>query len=144
MIPAYRSPALKRWGAAQAAFGWFNMIVGCLFWGFAKWVDHMVMPEEVYGKIVTGIPAEWWADAIMLSQTVLLLGVVINGAWRWSPVLRCVGTFVSIGIFGSFTYSAATGGEVFFVLCCGVMGLTYVALFMLNFYDLVVAANEPR
>lgn len=144
MIPPYRSPALKRWGAAQAGFGWFNMTVGALFWGFAKWVDHMVMPAEVYGDIVTGIPAETWAWSIMSAQFLLLLGVIINGAWRWSPILRCLGSFASIGIFGSFTYSAAIGGEVFFVLCCGVMALTYVTLFMLNFYDLVVAANEPR
>ncbi len=139
----WRSPMLKRSGWLQGGFGLFNLGVGMVFWAFAKIVDSAVMEPKVYGDLVTGIPAEWWAGAIMAAQTTLMIGVIINGAWRWSPALRCLGSFASVGIFGSFTLSAVTAvyGD-FFVICCGGMALTYMFLFALNFYDLMVASNE--
>ena len=141
----WRSPMLKRSGWLQGGFGLFNLAVGMMFYGFARVVDTAVMEPTVYGELVTGVPAEWWAEAIMAAQTLLMLGVIINGAWRWSPILRVLGSFASIGIFGSFTLSAVTAvhGD-FFVLCCGAMAVTYMVLFVFNVFDLVVAGYERR
>lgn len=119
------------------------MAMAMLFWVFAKMSDTQVMPAEVYGAWVTSYPAEWWAASIMLASAAYICGILINGAWRWSPALRVIGAAWHVITLSAFVVSAMSAryGD-FFVLSSGVFAVVHMWFLSLNAGDLMRAVRK--
>lgn len=48
------------------------------------------MSPSVYGNLAYQVEAETWAWAFMITSMIYMLGIHINGRWKWSPSLRLV------------------------------------------------------
>ena len=103
----------------------FFLALAVLCYIAAKAKHSPVMPAEVYGEWVTSYPAENWAVSLMLASAVYLAGIIINGAWRWSPALRLTGAAwhtITLGMF-SIGSSEAQFGDVFSLATALLMGI---------------------
>lgn len=66
------------------------------------------MSAEVYGQIAIDIADHVWALGYMSASGLVLYGVVINGRWKWSPILRLLGFFALLFLFLVLVISALT------------------------------------
>lgn len=139
LLPPW-SKNLRRHGDSQLVFQCCTLVLSILFYLRAVMSDGQVMPAEVYGAWVTSFPAEWWAETIMAASTVYIVGILINGHWRWSPVLRVAGSGLHVVVMAAFVQGAfgATYGD-FFVLICLVMGAAHAVFLAWNLGDLMRA-----
>ena len=105
---------------AQIEWAALFLFVACMFWIMAQ-IDDLVMPLEVYGRMVTAIPAELWAGVLMFANAAHLFGLYINGRWRWSPVVRVLALLVHLGFSIAFVSSALTApfGDVVVLFSTG-------------------------
>ena len=119
------------------------MILSIMFFAGAKLRDKPVMPAEVYGAWVTEFPAEWWAQAVMAASTIYLVGIFINGHWRWSPVLRVLGCVLHVIVMSAFVRGASDAiyGD-FFVMICAVIGGAHMWFLAWNLGDLARAMGR--
>ena len=113
------SQNLRKHGDSQAVVQGAFLLLAILFFIAAKLKDRPVMPAEVYGDWVVSIDAEAWAASIMLASVVYIVGIVVNGNWRWSPALRVVGALWHVFTLGAFTIGsgAAIYGDNFALGC---------------------------
>ena len=130
------SPNLRRHGDSQEVLQWAFLVLAFGFWAAAKAKESPIMPSEVYGAWVVSIDAEIWAGSIMLAASLFLMGIIINGRWRWSPLLRLCGALWHVGTLGIFAISAA-GSEYgdFMTLAAGVFCGVHAWFFALNLAD---------
>lgn len=131
---------LRKHGDSQLVMQWCTLGLSVLFGLRAVLSEGQIMPAEVYGEWVTEYPAEWWAILIFASSVIYILGIVINGHWRWSPVLRVIGAASHVTVMAAFVRGAAdaTFGD-FFVLICLVMGIQHAVFLAWNISDLARA-----
>jgi hypothetical protein len=134
------SQNLRKHGDSQMVMQWCTLSLSILFHLVATLQNGQVMPAEVYGYWITHYPAEWWARAIMAASTLYIVGILINGNWRWSPALRVIGAAGHVIIMSAFVIGAwgATFGD-FFVLICLVMGVAHAVFLCWNLGDLTRA-----
>jgi len=134
------SQNLRRHGDSQLVMQWCTLGLSVLFYLRAVLSEGQVMPAEVYGAWVTDYPAEWWAMLIMGASTIYIVGIVINGYWRWSPVFRVIGSGLHVTVMAAFVVGAfgAAYGD-FFVLICLVMGVQHSVFLAWNMGDLMRA-----
>ena len=137
------SKNLRRHGDSQIVMQCCTLGLSILFYLTATLQDGQVMPAEVYGAWVTQYPAEWWASLIMMASTTYIVGILINGHWRWSPIFRVVGAAAHVTIMSAFVVGAmgATYGD-FFVLICLVMGVAHAVFLAWNLGDLARALGR--
>jgi hypothetical protein len=118
------APMLRRYRSLQLGWCLPFLAISSLFWAGAHFSDEPMMPAEVYGEWVVSSPAEWWALSIMAGCASWLVGILINGDWRWSPFLRLIGTTWQVCTLGAFAIGSigtqfgeivSTGGAVFAV-----------------------------
>lgn len=91
--------------AAQWRFCWRMFWSAVTFWigiGFFP----QAMTGQVYGRMAVAFEAEGWAAALAGAALLTLFGISINGAWRWSPLLRIVGTALLLLMLTALTVSA--------------------------------------
>ena len=103
----------------------------------AKLNDGPVMPHEVYGVWATSIPAEQWALSLMLASAFYLVGIVVNGGWRWSSALRLIGAAwhtITLGLFSVSAFSAQFGD--LFSLATMILSVLHGWFCWLNIMDL--------
>lgn len=134
------SKNLRKHGDSQLVFQWCNLGFSGLFFLSSVFSPDPVMPAEVYGEWVTQFPAEWWAGLIFAASVVYMVGIVINGHWRWSPLFRTIGAAVHLTVMAAFVRGAA--GAVygdFFVLICLIMGIAHAVFLAWNITDLARA-----
>ena len=72
---------------AQLEWASLFLFVACLFWVSAQTGDFAMSPE-VYGPVVIAVPAELWSSVLLFANATHLMGLYINGRWRWSPFVR--------------------------------------------------------
>ncbi len=137
MILPPSSHNLRKHGDSQAVVQAAFLLLSILFFIAAKLKDSPVMPAEVYGEWVVSIDAEAWAVSIMLASVVYILGIIVNGNWRWSPLLRLIGAGWHVLTLGAFTVGsgAATYGDSF-ALGCLVFALVHLFFCYWNASDL--------
>lgn len=106
MTRHFISPNLRRHGDSQEVIQWAFLAIAAAFW-FAAIARHgPVMRPETYGELIVSLPTKFWAGSLMLASALYLLGIIINGRWRWSPALRLGGS-----LWHSMTLTAfAIGG----------------------------------
>lgn len=131
------SPNLRRHGDSQEVLQWAFLVLAFGFWAAAKAQDDPIMPAAVYGEWVVSIDAEIWAGSIMLAAGLFLLGIIINGRWKWSPALRLAGATWHVVTLGVFSISAASAqyGD-FMTLAAGVFCGVHAWFAALNICDL--------
>lgn len=131
---------LRKHGDSQIVLQCAMFTIAALFHIVATVADAQSMPTEVYGEWITQYPAEWWAQSIMLASTLYIIGIIVNGNWRWSPVLRLIGAAGHVIILSAFVIGAkdATFGD-FFVLICLVMAGMHTVFMCWNIGDLARA-----
>lgn len=98
----YVSPNLRRHGDSQEVTQWAFLAISAAFWAAALLQDGPVMRPQTYGPWIVTWPTQWWAGSLMLASATFLLGIIINGRWRWSPLLRLIGAAwhsTTLGIF---------------------------------------------
>ena len=134
---------LRKHGDSQLVFQCCTLALSVLFYLRAVLSDGAVMPAEVYGEWSTQFPAEWWALMIMAASTTFIVGILINGHWRWSPLFRVVGSGLHVTVMAAFVRGAfgATFGD-FFVLICFVMGVAHAVFLAWNLGDLARAIGR--
>lgn len=89
-------------------------VCAALFWAGAL-VDMDTMAPDVFGPISTKVDVDGWAGLQMAGSALFGMGVMINGRWRWSPVLRMIASLALAGEFFTFAYSAALAPQGFAV-----------------------------
>lgn len=105
--------------------GFYVMLLamGATFW-IATETDNFVMLEAVYGAQAIAYPAVWWAACMMVTATVYLVALAINGRRCWTPYARIACGFLMACYFSLFTVSAwpASGGDLM-VIASGILSL---------------------
>ncbi|MDH5796941.1 MAG: hypothetical protein OEZ19_00110 [Paracoccaceae bacterium] len=138
----YASIGLRRHGNAQETVSWAFFATSMIFWIVAVTRDEPIMPIANYGDAVVQYPAEWWAGSIMLATSAHLLGIIINGRWRWSPALRFCGSLWQVGTLFAFVFGAMTAEYDFFAIPCGVFAVVYVWFLGWNTVDLARVVRD--
>jgi len=131
------SPNLKRHGDSQQVVQFAFLTIAILFWIAAVLSDGDVMRAETYGAWVVQFPAEYWAGSLVAASTLFLLGVIINGRWRFSPALRLIGAgwhTVTLSAFAIGAFTAANGD--FVLISSGVFACVHAWFAALNICDL--------
>ena len=93
----------------ESQFEWANMffVTAIIFW-IASQLSDKAMSTEFYGEMVAAIPAELWAGLVLLASSTHMIGLTINGRWRWSPVVRLFGAGTNLILFVLFAVSSTS------------------------------------
>jgi len=118
---------LRKYGQYQLGLQIFLAVVALAFCFAAAVMDGPVMDPEIYGPMVTSIKAEWWSWPILAHCVVYILGIKINGNWRWSPALRAYGalfhmitlSFLALGSFTTKHLDPFAVQTAMAAVCCG-------------------------
>jgi hypothetical protein len=119
--------------------------------GFLFFVADMIglnsMPLAVYGAAAYDIDAEVWALGFMSAPLMVMVGVLINGRRRWSPIPRASGWLMLLlmsSYLGVSAWSSDAGAHV--TIYALVMVAPASALFLgVNMADLIVRLRrDPR
>lgn len=126
--PASRN--LRCHGDSQLVLQIAFLCMGFAFWGVAAFLDDPVMDATVYGKFIGSYPAEWWAGSVILASFIYLAGIIINGNWRWSALLRLVGATWHVVTLSAFAHGgwAAPQGMHLLIWCGTALGIHGVFL----------------
>lgn len=111
MIEKSPSKNLRRFGRDQLIVQIMLAAVGFWFCAAAAIKDTDVMNPDVYGYLITSVKAEWWSWPIFVVSLIYILGILINGNWRWSPVLRLFGSVfhvLTLGLFSALSLLATS------------------------------------
>jgi len=142
---ASASKNVRRYGQYQLGA---SAIVG---WGAAQFTyialtnDTIMMSPDSYGSWVTHFQAEWWSIPILLASIMHVMGVKINGCWRWSPLIRLIGCLVNFALFMAFIIGSghSTLGDPMVAFGSG-FAILYVWFIMLNIGDLAQSVKKWR
>jgi hypothetical protein len=136
-IAARSSKNLKAHGDSQEVIAIATGTAGTLLWSTSIWVETPMIPPEVYGHLVTSINASVWAAWLFWWSAMLLIGIGLNGRWRWSPLLRLAGSFGNFLAFSFFSLSVYPHSHVETILIImGVYGAVFGWFTLLNALDL--------
>ena len=111
MIEKSPSKNLRQFGQGQLFVQVMLAAVGFWFCAAAAIKDTDVMNPDVYGYLITSVKAEWWSWPIFVVSLIYILGILINGNWRWSPVLRLFGSVfhvLTLGLFSALSLLATS------------------------------------
>ena len=119
------SLGLHRHGDSQFVVQCMMLAIAVMFWLAAKAMAGPVMAADTYGVWVTSWPAEVWAGSIMAAAFAFLMGIMINGEWRWSPALRLLGAAWHVVTLTAFCVGAAGAahGNPVVIMCMGALGV---------------------
>lgn len=120
--------------------GFYTMLLGmgAVFW-IATETGYFVMLEAVYGAQAIAYPAVWWAAVMMLTATVYLIALAINGRRCWTPYARIACGFVMSSYFSLFVVSAwpAAGGDMM-TIASGILSLKAASMTYIDARELAV------
>lgn len=136
---------LRKHGDSQLVFELMMLGIATMFWLAAKAKSGPVMPASVYGEWVTSFDAEVWAGSIMLASFVFLAGIIINGEWRWSPVLRFIGSLWQVTTLSAFAIGSfgAQYGDPVVMMSAGAC-FPHVWFVWLNWGDMMRATQGTK
>lgn len=119
------SRGLQKHGDSQQVVQLMMLGIAIMFWIAAKLRDTPVMRADTYGVWVTSFDAEVWAASIMVASFVFLMGIIINGEWRWSPALRLAGAVWHVLTLTAFCVGAfgTANGDPVVMMSAGALGV---------------------
>ena len=110
MVGSYEdtpSKNLKKFGQQQMSVQIVIFLVAVIYCLAAAIFTTPVMDGSVYGNSVTSVPAEYWSWPLLVGTMIYMLGILLNGNWRWSPTLRTYGSISNTIIPFLFCYLAS-------------------------------------
>lgn len=127
-------------------FVWFAFLaLAAEFWTAGRLLDDEVMDTATYGDFITRWPAEMWAGAIEAGLAVGGVGMIINGSWRWSPVLRLVGAIWNVTILVAMIISAWHAANGLALVLWGTIAIgMWLCLLFWGLCDVVLAVRGAR
>lgn len=133
---------LMKWKQAQTTVQALLFWAGAWFW-VAGSVGMGAMPADIYGADVASVPVTAWAGSILAASTVYLLGILINGNWRWSAAMRLFGAAFHVAVFTAFLASAMQA-EAGVLICSFGSGFALLNAWAvwLNLIDLIGAVRR--
>lgn len=140
MMRNYKSPNLRRHGDSQEVIQWAFLAIASAFWLDAEMRPGPIMKPETYGELIVTLPTTFWAGSLMLASGLYLLGIIINGRWRWSPWLRLAGSLwhsVTLTAFALGGLTAPYGENL--AVTAGVFAVVHIWFTALNASDLRIA-----
>lgn len=69
------------------------------------------MSERVYAPLVALMPGEHWGGLLVACGIAQIGGVIINGRWRKSPMLRCIVLLISLIVYTVIAMSFAEAAD---------------------------------
>lgn len=108
------SKNLRKYGDHQLTVQVILAAIGFWFCIAAAIKTADVMNPAIYGPIITSVKAGYWAWPIFVTSLIYILGILINGNWRWSPVLRLFGSIfhvITLGAFATFSLTAMSASN---------------------------------
>lgn len=137
------SKNLKKFGQQQMAVQIIMFLVGVIYCFAAALTKGPVMDGSVYGPSVTSVPAEYWSWPLLVGTMIYMIGLLLNGNWRWSSALRTFGSVSNTIIPFLFCYLAAgTSSLNPFVVATAVTGAFNLWFVFLNIGDLYRAVKR--
>lgn len=130
------SKNLREHGQAQLIIQLFHGCFAAIYCAAAAIMDGPIMDPAIYGDVVTSVPAEYWSWPILIVCMIYILGILINGNWRWSPALRlfsAVAQTLQIGSFGLLAFRPDSLDP--FVVGCAVLAAFNIWCIFLNLGD---------
>ena len=108
------SHSVIEYGQAQLFLAGIMLMASTSFTIAALTTSEDVMSAAVYGADVVQFRAEAWSLPIVLASLLHLLGTKINGHWRWSPILRIIGSGLNTLFLLAFYWMAreAPDGDI--------------------------------
>lgn len=131
--------------SAQWAFALMAFYFGVMFL-MASWVLGMsaVAPTD-YGDLATSFEIKAMAGVQMAGAMAVLMGLLINGHWRWSALLRLSGCSVIVALclmLAASSFMAENGWPVG-IYCTGFAGFG-LAVAWWNLVDFRAAVLFPK
>lgn len=141
----YTSPNLRRHGDSQEVIQWGFLGIAAAFWTASVLKSGPVMKPETYGTLIVQWPTQFWAGSLMLASGLFLLGIIINGRWKWSPFLRLAGATWHCFTLLAFSFGGATAefGENL-AISAGVFAVIHFWFAALNLSDLRFALRSDN
>lgn len=143
MTRVYLSPNLRTHGDSQEVIQWAFLGIAAAFWAATLIRSEPVMKPETYGQMVVQFPTQFWAGSLMLASGIFLLGIIINGRWKWSPLLRLTGAAWHTATLAAFSIGGATApyGENL-AISAGVFAAIHFWFAAINLSDLRASLGE--
>ena len=143
----YSSPSLnlRKYWQAQLVVQLLMAAVALQYCVAAALLDGPVMDPADFGPYVTSVKAEVSSWPILLVSMLYILGILINGNWKWSPALRlfcAVFHVVTLFLFAYLSWYVSPVDP--FVASCMSMGFANLILTGLNLGDCVRALRGVR
>lgn len=139
-----KSPSLglHKWKQVQYAAQLGQALLGLFYCIAAATNSDPVMDAAVYGNIVTSVQAEWWSYPTLVFPLIYIIGIEVNGNWRWSPAVRMLGAAGSAGLCAAFSFLAYTPGPWSpFVLITGGWSILNLWFLWINLGDTLRAVR---
>jgi len=114
---------LARHKGAQTAFAALALFYGFAFFAFAI-AGFQAMASDTYGDAAVAGEVEAWAGLQLSGAMMLTIGLLINGRWRWSAVLRFAGagTVAALCVVLALSAISAPAGWPIALYCAGFGG----------------------
>lgn len=138
------SKNLQQFGQAQIMVQLFHGLFAAIYCVWAAVAPGHVMDPAIYGDVVTSVKAEVWSYSILTVVLVYFLGILINGAWRWSPWIRLSSALLQtcqIGFFAVMAYRPDSLDP--FIAGCAVLLTLNLWCVWLNAGDVLRAIRMP-
>ena len=113
-------PKYSRYRSAQVMYA-----VLCLYYGLAFMLAGLAgmtaMEPDDYGTLAVSYEIEAMAGVQLFAATLLMMGIILNGRWKWSPAVRMGSALCLAGLCGFLSYSAfpAPNGWPVGIYCSG-------------------------
>lgn len=139
------SKNLRKYWQGQLVIQLIMAAVGLQFCIAAAVLPGPVMDPADYGPYVTSVRAEWWSWPILINSLLYILGILINGNWKWSPALRLFGSVfhvVTLFLFAWLSWYVSPLDP--FITGCVTLGVANLILVGLNLGDCYRAVRGRR
>jgi hypothetical protein len=130
---------LAEYKQAQCVFGLLALYCGFAFL-FLGLMGLSAMAPDQYGNLATTYEIEAMASVQFSAAMLFCIGLLINGRWRWSSVLRLIGAGVVTALCAALAYGSllAPDGWPFAVYLVGFAGYGAIVIWW-NLVDLRAA-----
>lgn len=102
--------------------------------GLACLMPQVAMSPALYGDFLEIMPESAWGALYFISGSLILAGIIINGRWRRSPVLRMIGALGSAMLLSMLAGFLSSGSNA--TSLAGVAYWNMTALALWNFFVL--------
>lgn len=133
--------------SAQVAFAVLALFYGAAFLAISGILGMSAVSPADYGETAVSFEIEAMAGMQLSGALLMISGLLINGRWRWSALVRLCGALVVVGLCGLLAWSAgsAPNGWPVAIYCTGFMCFGCVICWwnLVDFRAAILYIGEP-